>query len=94
MPSENLAPKTVERYREHAAYLSPELLAKPLTEITPLHLNREWTRLLKTGGHTRQDQIAAPAGREDCPQYRRCRFKRIRACDQVGAGYDNPGHQQ
>src|SRR3984885_14852875 len=39
---EKLAPKTIERYRELAAYLAPELLAMPLGEITPLHLSREW----------------------------------------------------
>ena len=43
---EKLAPKTIERYRELAAYLAPELLAMPLGEITPLHLSREWNRLL------------------------------------------------
>ena len=42
-----LAPKTIERYRDQAAYLDPALLAMPLAEITPLHLNREWNRLLK-----------------------------------------------
>jgi hypothetical protein len=41
---EKLAPKTIERYRELAAYLAPELLAKPLGKITPLHLSREWSR--------------------------------------------------
>jgi hypothetical protein len=51
---ENLAPKTVERYHEMAAYIAPELLAMNMTEIAPLHLNREWTRLLKCGGHTRK----------------------------------------
>jgi len=51
---ENLAPKTVERYREMAAYIAPELLAMNMTEITPLHLSREWTRLLKCGGHKRK----------------------------------------
>jgi hypothetical protein len=50
---EKLASKTVERYRDYVRYLSPELLAMPISEITPLHLNREWTRLLKCGGHTR-----------------------------------------
>src|ERR1019366_5737704 len=44
---ENLAPKTVERYHEMAAYIAPELLAMNMTEITPLHLSREWTRLLE-----------------------------------------------
>jgi integrase len=51
--SEKLAGKTIERYRDYATYLSPDLLAMAIGEITPLHLNREWTRLLKCGGHTR-----------------------------------------
>src|SRR5580658_1951358 len=55
---ENLAPKTVERYREMAAYIAPELLAMNMTEITPLHLSREWTRLLKGGGHTRKSKTS------------------------------------
>jgi hypothetical protein len=57
---ENLAPKTVERYREIAAYIAPELLAMNMIEITPLHLSREWTRLLKSGGHTRNTQTPRP----------------------------------
>ena len=57
---EKLAPKTIERYRELAAYLAPELLAMPLGEITPLHLSREWTRLLKSGGHHRKTKQARP----------------------------------
>src|ERR1035437_3484268 len=57
---ENLAPKTVERYRDAATYISPELLAKPLGEITALHLNREWSRLLKSGGHLRKSTTPRP----------------------------------
>ena len=57
---ENLAPKTVERYHEMVAYLAPELLAMNMTEITPLHLSREWTRLLKCGGHTRKTKAQRP----------------------------------
>jgi integrase len=57
---ENLAPKTVERYREMAEYLSPELLAMNMSEITPLHLSREWTRLLKCGGHARKSKTPRP----------------------------------
>jgi integrase len=57
---DNLAPKTVERYHEQAKYISPELLVKPLTEITPLHLNREWRRLLNSGGHTRKTKSPRP----------------------------------
>jgi integrase len=53
---ENLAPKTVERYSEMVAYIAPELLAMNMTEITPLHLSREWSRLLKSGGHTRKNK--------------------------------------
>jgi integrase len=51
---EKLAPKTVERYHQQAAYIHQDLLAMPIAEITPLHLNREWTRLSKCGGHTRK----------------------------------------
>src|SRR5260370_26634013 len=68
---EKLAPKTVERYRELAAYLTPELLAMPLGEITALHLNREWNRLLKSGGHHRKTKQARPLSGEDRPA--RCR---------------------
>jgi integrase len=57
---ENLAPKTVERYREMVTYLAPELLAMNMTEITPLHCSREWTRLLKSGGHTRKTKAPRP----------------------------------
>jgi integrase len=57
---EKLAPKTVERYHEQATYLAPELLAMPLAEITPLHLNREWARLLKSGGHVRNTKAPRP----------------------------------
>jgi integrase len=57
---EKLAPKTIERYRELAAYLAPELQAMPLADITPLHLSREWNRLLKVGGHHRKTKLARP----------------------------------
>src|SRR5580693_10654239 len=57
---EKLAPKTIERYRELAAHLAPELLAMPLGEITALHLSREWNRLLKSGGHHRKTKQARP----------------------------------
>src|ERR1019366_9857410 len=58
---ENLAPKTVERYREMIGYLAPEeLLAMNMTEITRLHLSREWTRLLKCGGHTPKKKTPRP----------------------------------
>jgi integrase len=50
---EKLAGKTRERYRDYATYLSPDLLALPIGDITPLYLNREWSRLLRCGGHTR-----------------------------------------
>lgn len=50
---EKLAGKTKERYRDYATYLSPALLAMPIGDIKPLHLNREWSRLMKCGGHTR-----------------------------------------
>ena len=57
---EKLAPKTIERYHDQAGYLAKELLAMLLTEITPLHLSREWSRLLKCGGHGRKDKTPRP----------------------------------
>lgn len=57
---EKLAPKTVERYRQQVTYIHPELLAMPLTEITPLHLSREWNRMHKSGGHTRREKTPRP----------------------------------
>ena len=55
-----LETKTVERYREQATYLAPELLATPIAEITALHLGREWDRLLECGGHTRRTKAPRP----------------------------------
>jgi len=57
---DKLAPKTHQRYRELAAYLHEDLLAMPIMEITPLHLHREWDRLIKSGGHHRQTRAARP----------------------------------
>jgi integrase len=55
-----LAAKTVERYREQTTYLSTELLAMPIREITALHLSREWSRLLESGGHQRKTKAPRP----------------------------------
>ena len=55
-----LAPKTLDRYHQQAAYLDLTLLAMPLLDITPLHLNREWDRLLKGGGHHRKTKLPRP----------------------------------
>jgi hypothetical protein len=45
-----LAAKTLQRYREMADYLDADLLAMPLPKIKPIHLSREWNRLLTSGG--------------------------------------------
>lgn len=62
----NLAAKTVERYRELAGYLSSALLAMPVTEITPLHLTREWNRLRESGGHHRRPRRRAHSPARRC----------------------------
>src|SRR5262249_2822693 len=49
---EKLAPKTIKRYHEQA-YLATDLLNMPIAEITPLHLSREWNRLLESGSQER-----------------------------------------
>ncbi len=55
-----LALKTIERYREQTAYLHPDLLAMPLPDIKPLHLSKEWNRLLESGGHFRTSRRPRP----------------------------------
>src|ERR1035438_5420092 len=52
--AKSLAPKTLQRYREMAEYLDADLLALSLTTIRPLHLSREWNRLLSSGGRGRK----------------------------------------
>ncbi|HWQ54656.1 MAG TPA: site-specific integrase [Bryobacteraceae bacterium] len=59
-----LAPKTIERYHEQAKYLDAGLLAIHITEITPLHLNREWKRLLESGGHHRHTKAPRPLSKK------------------------------
>jgi integrase len=59
-----LAPKTIERYHEQGAMLDVGLLAMPITEITPLHLNREWKRLLERGGHRRKTKEPRPLSKK------------------------------
>jgi integrase len=51
---EKLSPTTVEGYYTNIKYLAPELLAMNMKDITPLHLSREWARLVKCGGHSRK----------------------------------------
>src|SRR5712691_9865839 len=57
---QKLAPKTIERYHEQAAYLDRDLLNMPIAQITPLHLSREWNRLLESGGHHRRTKAPRP----------------------------------
>ena len=51
---EKLSPTTIEGYHRMIEYLSPELLAINMTEITPLHLSREWAQLVRCGGRWRK----------------------------------------
>ena len=50
----SLALKTLKRYREMADYLDTDLLNMELPKIRPLHLSREWNRLLTSGGRGRK----------------------------------------
>jgi len=49
-----LALKTLKRYREMADYLDTDLLNMEIPKIKPLHLSREWNRLLTSGGRGRK----------------------------------------
>ena len=55
-----LAPKTVERYHEQAAYLDPALGALAITDVSPLLLSREWRRLVERGGRHRRTKAPRP----------------------------------
>jgi hypothetical protein len=55
-----LSPKTLDRYKELAAYLKPDLLALPIADLTALQLHDEWRRLLASGGHHRQTKEPRP----------------------------------
>jgi integrase len=57
-----LSPTTVQHYREHRAYLDPELLQTPPDQITRVHLSAEWKRLRERGGRTRRSKIPRPLG--------------------------------
>lgn len=59
-----LAGKTRERYHEQAAMLDAGLVAMAITEITPLHLSREWKRLLESGGHHRKTKAPRPLSKK------------------------------
>jgi len=80
--------KTIERYREQ----NPTLLAMPLAEIGPLHLSREWNRLLESGGHHRRTKQPRPLLAKTVRNIAGG-LQRIPACDQVGTGYDQSGFQ-
>ena len=82
--AENLAPKTAERYHEQAAYIDHSLLAMAFADITPLHLNREWKRLLACGGYHRRTKAPRPLSKKNSPEYRRRPLQRIFTRDQVG----------
>jgi len=59
-----LAPKTAERYHEQAGYADLALREMPIGEITPLHLNREWNRLLESGGRDRYTKAPRPLSKK------------------------------
>jgi len=56
--------KPLSVIREQAAYLRPDLLAMRLPDIKLLHLSKEWSRLLESGGHFRKSkQPRAPSAK-------------------------------
>ena len=55
-----LSPKTLDRYRELAAYMHPDLLALPLADVRAMGLHDEWRRLLAEGGRDRKTKMPRP----------------------------------
>ena len=58
--SRNCAPKTVERYRELAAYALPHVGAVPLSDVTTLMLERLYNKLRDSGGRHRKTKQPRP----------------------------------
>ena len=58
--AENCSPKTAERYRQHLAKLHPDLLAVSLRQLDVRMLEREYTRLRRSGGQHRTTKQARP----------------------------------
>ena len=58
-----------------------------LTDITPLHLSREWNRLLKSGGHHREYQETTPAGAKTVRSIAGRSFVRLRSANRWGLGH-------
>jgi integrase len=63
---QHCAPKTVERYRQLAAYALPHLGTVQLADLSPLILERLYGRLLKEGGR-RQHRVEAGCKSEPAP---------------------------
>jgi hypothetical protein len=91
---EKLAPKTIERYHEQAAYLDRDLLNMPIAEITPLHLSREWNRLLESGGHHRSTPGRRAHFQLRRSEYRRRHLQRVWSCYPMGIDLRQSGNQQ
>jgi len=56
----DLSPKTLDRYRELAKYLHPDLMGTPLEDIKAMTLHEEWKRLKESGGHHRKTKELRP----------------------------------
>ncbi|MBS1830569.1 MAG: tyrosine-type recombinase/integrase [Acidobacteria bacterium] len=56
----NCAPKTLERYRQLWEYVKPTVKAMRLSDLTALHLEREYNRLKDSGGRHRTTKASRP----------------------------------
>lgn len=54
------SPKTLERYKNLAEYIHPDVLTTSLSEVNTLQLEREFERLRQSGGHHRRTKEARP----------------------------------
>jgi hypothetical protein len=71
-----------------ADYLDTDPIAAPLPKIKPIHLSREWNRLLTSGGRGAHWESAQP---QDRPEYRRAGVKRLHAWHALGNRRSEPG---
>ena len=83
---EKLAPKTIERYRELAAYLAPELLAMPLAEIYAASSEPRMEPAAQVRRPSPENETGSTAECQDRQAHCRSGLQRLRTGREVGAG--------
>jgi hypothetical protein len=89
-----LAPKTIERYHEQAAYLDPELRSMPIAEINPSPSDPRVESAAGTRWPSQAHQGSSSTLGQDRAERRRGHLQRIREGDPLGTNLRQSSNQQ